>query len=191
VKNLRAALLEALESDHERLKDIARDFGLEEVDLRSRTAILEALGSHLESLRRRDRQAVLDDLLSRLSERDVKEVCESVGIESRGRKKELIDTLLRETRKSDDDASSSRVPEQGDANGSELRGDERRLFDLVPSNGGTIGNIKLRRDLLKQRPARNPKKQPPRRQGAKKFRNLASWRLGGSLELGDLAARCS
>lgn len=143
MKKERSAVLQALSTDHRRLKNIARDFDIDGVDLRSSDAILQAL--------RRHQQATLDELIDYLGESEVKELCDSLKLESRGRRRYLIEMVLREAAKTDDgpkgEADSGERRADLANGGGDLSKSERRLLDHVPLDGSTIGNKRLRENL--------------------------------------------
>lgn len=68
------------------LRQIVKDYKLSVEDKRKRQALATAISSA--------RHCKPEELLGYLSENDVKQICEAVGVESRGRKKALIERLL-------------------------------------------------------------------------------------------------
>ena len=78
------------------LRQIAEDFEIAVEDKRKRQSLLEAISSA--------RRCQPKSLFSYLGESEVKQVCEAVGIDTKGRKKELIQRLL------DGDAAQPKAP---------------------------------------------------------------------------------
>jgi len=87
--NLKKAILSVLNRDG--LRHIVDDFEMDGVDRRSVKEMRGALS--------RSRKVKPDLLLDYLYEYQIKEVCELYGLPSKGRRKELIKQLLRETKK--------------------------------------------------------------------------------------------
>lgn len=81
---LKHAIIEIMGRDD--LKQVVADLEIDGVDRRSREAMAEVVS--------RARRATPADLLEYLVERQVKEVCESVGVSARGRRRALIQRLL-------------------------------------------------------------------------------------------------
>jgi len=79
-----------------KLRQIAEDFEIAVEDKRKRQSLLEAISSA--------RRCQPESLFSYLGESEVKQVCETVGIDTKGRKKELIQRLL------DGDAAQPKAP---------------------------------------------------------------------------------
>ncbi len=140
-KKLRNAVIEALSSDRQRLKNVARELEMVDVDFRSPDAIIQGL--------RRSTQGTTEELLDYLSEAEVKGVCESLNVESRGRKKYLIGELLRlsVSLADSDEQKGADEPAEKLAEALELGRRERELLQHVPADGSTIGNIRLRERL--------------------------------------------
>ncbi len=68
------------------LRQIANAYDLSVVDKRKRQALIDAISTA--------RQCIPEELLGYLSEIEVKQVCEAVGVDSKGRKTSLISRLL-------------------------------------------------------------------------------------------------
>ena len=94
--NLKRAIIEAM--DHDDLKAVCRDLGIEGVDHRRRRDMATAIS--------RSRRAKTYILIERLREPQVKAVCELVGVSPRGRRASLVQRLVA----GEEQSADARVP---------------------------------------------------------------------------------
>lgn len=124
------------------LQVLAAEYEVVSADGRSTQSVREAL---IES--RAPTVADTSEYLRRLSEVRVKEIAASLGIDTTGRKNNLVDRIQAQAqRASDPVAQMSDYEEEFESD--ELTEDEEELLSHVPDDGSSIGNTRLRETCL-------------------------------------------